>query len=131
MPDDFSAGEYRWKLASPPALRFHSSARLGPLMWRLGSSEWQAAQEPKTRWPLFVLAVSALGDAARSAPANVPARIAAKRYIYSSIAPALAGEQVFHERGDPQHEQEDDQNRGQSHTPAHAFHHVHHAVHHG
>src|SRR6185312_9295172 len=50
-PDDFIASEYRGKLAKLPALRFQTSARLGPVMFRLASTEWHAAQARKARAP--------------------------------------------------------------------------------
>src|SRR6266566_375628 len=41
----------RQQVGALPALRFHTSARLGPVMLRLGSSAWQATQAPNARWP--------------------------------------------------------------------------------
>ena len=39
IPEDFMAGEYRSKLASLPACRPQTPARLGPVMFLSGSSE--------------------------------------------------------------------------------------------
>src|SRR5207302_9327189 len=51
MPDFLSAAEYLPKDSSEPALRPHTPARLGPVMLRPGSREWQAAHAWNTRVP--------------------------------------------------------------------------------
>src|SRR5262249_6138766 len=51
MFDDLKAGEYRVKLGRLPAFLFHKLARLGPVIFRSGWREWQAAHAPNMRWP--------------------------------------------------------------------------------
>src|SRR5579864_2544178 len=51
MPDAFSAGEYRSKLARLPAFRPQTPVRLGPVMFRSARREWQAAHVRNTVAP--------------------------------------------------------------------------------
>src|SRR5258708_18204297 len=61
--EDLRAGEYRSKLLRPPALRSHTSARLGPVMLRSGCTEWHGAQTRKLLTPRW---------ASPAAPAGLP-----------------------------------------------------------
>src|SRR5437773_527631 len=54
MPDFLSAAEYLPKDSSEPALRPNTPARLGPVMLRPGSREWQAAHARNARVPRAV-----------------------------------------------------------------------------
>jgi hypothetical protein len=51
MFEDLRAEEYRLKLVRLPAFLFHNFAKLGPVMFLSGCSEWQAAHAANTRCP--------------------------------------------------------------------------------
>src|SRR5215475_5057779 len=87
MFDFFKAGEYRVKLATLPAFLFQRLARLGPVIFRSGCKEWQAAQAPNTRWPRVGFAFCAY--------TKVPT---AMRKAAPNVMAARGGESVFMER---------------------------------
>src|SRR4051794_9887157 len=56
----FERGGVAREAGQDPDFRFHNSAKLGPVMLRLGSSEWQATQARYRRSPFDVLPTSAV-----------------------------------------------------------------------
>src|SRR5437867_9270137 len=70
--------EYRLNPSTVPARRPHTRARLGPVRWTPGSTEWQAAHCPKTAAPRLGLPSSGCPATGETGPSDELARRAGR-----------------------------------------------------
>src|SRR5882672_748704 len=95
---DLRAGEYRLKLATLPAFRFHKPARFGPVMFWSSCKEWQAAHALNTRWPRIELpSAASVGETAVDTPRATSIK-AARRFMATSFVAHCSinrGSQMF------------------------------------
>src|SRR5438094_10665817 len=73
MREFLRAAEYLAKDLSEPALRANTPGRLGPVMLRPGSREWQAAHDRNARVPRAVSPAFCAAAAAANAKARADA----------------------------------------------------------
>jgi hypothetical protein len=117
------------------------------VMFRLGSSEWQATQARNMRSPRAVFPGSAVAWYGKAVSMSVVIARVWMRFIIGLHRSRLvvtprewqtrcwarqsSEDDVFHQRGDRENEDEDKQKPHKPHPQAHSIRHVHHVVHYG